>query len=178
MAHSSFLSFHPVPVLSLLVPTSKSRHNFSFFCTLSPQLLRNFLCYTPLIFPVVSGFFDSFPSFLFVCVFVPFTQLYIHPSSFDPQSFHFFTGIPVSLIVFLALLLFRVFFFSFQHSVNILHSSLLSIFLQTLLLSFPLSLSSYSSCTVPTSFFFNSFFVKWFRLYILSIVPLLFLNPA
>jgi hypothetical protein len=26
--------------------------------------------------------FDSFPSFLLVCVFVPFTQLYIHPSSF------------------------------------------------------------------------------------------------
>jgi hypothetical protein len=32
----------------------------------------------PLILPVVSGFFDSLPSFLLVRVFVPFTQLYIH----------------------------------------------------------------------------------------------------
>jgi hypothetical protein len=48
----SFLSFPPILIFSLLVPT--------------------FLCHTPLILPVVSGFFDSFPSFLFVCVFVPF----------------------------------------------------------------------------------------------------------
>jgi hypothetical protein len=37
---------------------------------------------SPLILSVVSGFFDSLPSFLLVCVFVPFIQLYIHPSSF------------------------------------------------------------------------------------------------
>jgi hypothetical protein len=78
----SFLSFPPIPIFSLLVPTSKSRHHFSFSCTLSLQILRNFLCYTPLILPVVSGFFDSYPSFLLVCVFVPFTQLYIHQSPF------------------------------------------------------------------------------------------------
>jgi hypothetical protein len=47
IAHSapSFLSFRPVPVFSFLVPTSKSRHHFSFFSTLSPQVLRNFLCH-------------------------------------------------------------------------------------------------------------------------------------
>jgi hypothetical protein len=67
----SFLSFHPIPVFSLLVPTFKSRHHFSFSCTLSPQELRNFLCHTS--HTVVSGFFDSFFSFLLVCVFVSFT---------------------------------------------------------------------------------------------------------
>jgi hypothetical protein len=87
IAHSapSFLSFPPILTFSLLVPTSKSRHHFSFSCTLSPQVL-----------PVVLGFFDSFPSFLLVCGFVSFTQLYIHPSSFCSQSFRFFTGKPVS----------------------------------------------------------------------------------
>jgi hypothetical protein len=33
-AAPSFLSFHPMPVFSLLVPTSKSRHHFPFSCTL------------------------------------------------------------------------------------------------------------------------------------------------
>jgi hypothetical protein len=68
IAHSapSFISFHPISVFSLLVPTSESRHYFSFSCTLLLQVLRNFLCHTPLILPVVSGFFDSVPSFLLV----------------------------------------------------------------------------------------------------------------
>jgi hypothetical protein len=36
---------------------------------------------------VISGFFvDSFPSFLLVCIFVPFTQLYVHPSSFFSRN--------------------------------------------------------------------------------------------
>jgi hypothetical protein len=74
----SFLSFRPIPVFSLLVPTSKSSHHFSLFCTLSPQVLRNFLYHTFLILPVVSGFFDSLPCVLLV----PVNQLYIHPSSF------------------------------------------------------------------------------------------------
>jgi hypothetical protein len=131
----SFLFFRPIAVFSLLVSTSKARHHFSLFCTLSRQVFLNFLCHTPLILPVVSGFFDSFPSFLLVCVFAPFTQLYIHPSSFCSQFFHFFTEIPVSLIVFLSLSFFSVFFSLFC--------------LQTLPLSFPLSLSSYSSHTLP-----------------------------
>jgi hypothetical protein len=96
-----------IPVFFLLVLTSKSRHHSSFFCTLSPQVLRNFFCHTSIILPVVFEFFDSFASFLFV----PFTQLYIHPSSFCSQSFRFFTGIPVPLVVFLSLLLLRVLFF-------------------------------------------------------------------
>jgi hypothetical protein len=51
IAHSvpSFVSFHPMSVFSLLVPTSKSRYHFSF----SSQILRNFLCHTPLKLPVV-----------------------------------------------------------------------------------------------------------------------------
>jgi hypothetical protein len=125
IAHSapSFLSFHPTPVFSFLVPTSKSRHHFSFFCTLSPQVLWNFLCHTPLILPVVSGFFDSFPSFLLACVFVPFTQLYIHPASFCSQSFHFFTGIPVPLIVlFLSLFFSALFFFSIHFVLKLCRS--------------------------------------------------------
>jgi hypothetical protein len=80
--HTIFFTFHPIPVISLRVSTSKSRHHFSFSCTLSAQVLRNFLCHTPLMLSVVSGFFDSFPSFLLVCVLVLFTQLYIHPSFF------------------------------------------------------------------------------------------------
>jgi hypothetical protein len=103
IAHSapSFLSFHPIPVFSLLVHTSKYRHHFSFSpCT--PEFPLSY-SYTSHILSLVSGFFDSFPSFLLVCVFVPFTQLYIHPSSFCSQSFHFFIGIPVSLVVFLPL---------------------------------------------------------------------------
>jgi hypothetical protein len=40
----SFLSFHPIPVFSLLVSTSESRHHFSFSCSpsLSPCVLRPF----------------------------------------------------------------------------------------------------------------------------------------
>jgi hypothetical protein len=98
----SFLSFHPIPFFSILVHTSKSRHHFSFSFTVSPQVLRNYLCHTLLILPVVSAFFDSLSSFLLVCVFVPFTQLYIYSSPFCFQSFHFFTGIPVFLVVFLS----------------------------------------------------------------------------
>jgi hypothetical protein len=41
----SFLSFRPITVFSSLVPTSKSRHHFSFFCTLSPQELQNYTSY-------------------------------------------------------------------------------------------------------------------------------------
>jgi hypothetical protein len=39
IAHSapSFLSFRPIPIFSLLVPTSESRHYFSFSCTFPPQ---------------------------------------------------------------------------------------------------------------------------------------------
>jgi hypothetical protein len=71
--HSTFYIFFP------LLPSNTCFH-FSFF--LSPQVL-----------PAVSRSFDSLPSSLFICVFFPFTQFYIHLSSFCSQSFHFFTGI-------------------------------------------------------------------------------------
>jgi hypothetical protein len=73
---------------------------------LSSQVLWNFLCHTLLILPVVPLFFHSLPSFFLV----PFTQLYILPSSFCSQSFHIFTGIPVPLVVILSFLLLLVLF--------------------------------------------------------------------
>jgi hypothetical protein len=103
----SFLSFHPIPVFSLLVPTSKSCHHFSFSCTLSPQVLRNFLCHTPFIIPVGSGFFNSFPSFLLGCVLsLSLSSIFINL----PFALNLSTGIPVSLKGFLSLLLLRDFF--------------------------------------------------------------------
>jgi hypothetical protein len=115
----SLLPFHMCSIVSLsphstvctFFPLLPSNTCFCFFCILSPQILWNFSSVILLILPLVSGFFDSLPSFLLICVFVPFTQLHIHPSSFCSQSFHFFTGIPVPLVVFLSLLL-RFFFFS------------------------------------------------------------------
>jgi hypothetical protein len=130
----------------LLVSTSRSRHYFSFFCTLSPQVLQNFLCHTPLILPVVSGFFDYFPSFLLFCIFIPSTQLHscifllivifslLHwhtrfsDISLSPSSpyFFFLSSIPLVSCTFP--------FYPFC--------------LQTLPLSFPLSLSAYSSSLI------------------------------
>jgi hypothetical protein len=114
---STFCTFFPllpsnVCFFSFFIPTSTSRHHFSFLCTLSSQVLRNFLCRIPFILPVVSGFFDSLPSVLLIWVFVPFTQLYIHPSSFCLQSFHFFSGISVPPVGFLYLVLRVLFLFS------------------------------------------------------------------
>jgi hypothetical protein len=99
IAHAApcFLSFHPILVFYLLVFTSKSRHNLSFFCNLSPQVLRNFLCHTPLILPIVPGFFDSFPSlsfslsstnnlFLFLLILI-FPLLHWHTLFSDSISF-------------------------------------------------------------------------------------------
>jgi hypothetical protein len=127
-AHStpSFLS-----VFSLLVSTSESRHHFSFSCTFSPM----YSGFSSFILRVVSEFLDSLPSFLLVCVFVHFTQLYIHPSFFCSQSFHLFTGIPVPLGVFLSLSFFSVFFFfSLQHSLSIRQALFLTFTLILLLL--------------------------------------------
>jgi hypothetical protein len=123
---------------------------FSLLHSLSLQALRNFLCHTPFILLVVSGFFDSFYSFLLFCVFVPFTQFYIHPSSFCSQSFHFFTGIPVPLVVFLSLLLLRV--SSLLSSIPLVSCTLPfhPFFLQILPLSFPHSLSAHSSYTLSS----------------------------
>jgi hypothetical protein len=63
------LSFHTrtLPVFPLLVPTSKSRHPFSFFCTLSPQVLRNFLCHNLSAFLL---YLDSLILSLLSCLFM------------------------------------------------------------------------------------------------------------
>jgi hypothetical protein len=132
LAHSapSFLSFRPIPVFSLLVFTSKSRHHFSFFCTVSPQVLRNFLCYTPYLIL-------SLLSCLSVSLSLSSSSTFIHLAfaSVFPL-FHWHT---------LSFLSFSVFFFSFslQHSVSVLHSSLpstLSSNFATLFPAFTLSL--------------------------------------
>jgi hypothetical protein len=113
----SLSSLHILQLLSLssiqyLVSVSSLPHLYLaiifFSCILSPRVL---FCHIPLILPVVPGFFYSFPCFLLVCVFVPFTQLNIPPSSFYAQSFYFFTDIPAPLLVFLSLLLFSVLVF-------------------------------------------------------------------
>jgi hypothetical protein len=109
----------------LLVSTSRSRHYFPFFALSLPKYSR-ISCHTPLILPVVSGFFDYFPSFLLFCIFIPSTQLHscifllivifslLHwhtrfsDISLSPSSPYFF-------------------FFSLHHSVSILHSPVLSI---------------------------------------------------
>jgi hypothetical protein len=49
IAHSapSFLSFRPIPVFSLLVATSESRHHFSFSCTLTPEFPQSYTSHPP-----------------------------------------------------------------------------------------------------------------------------------
>jgi hypothetical protein len=107
---------------------------------------------------------------LLVFVFVPFTQRYIHPSSFWSQSFHFFTGIPFLLVVLLSLLLLLVIFLfspAFrQYPALFLPSILSSNFSLSRFHSQPIPLASfhhvslstlitllkYFSCTLSTSF--------------------------
>jgi hypothetical protein len=132
-----FLSFHPIPVFFLLVLTSKSRHHSSFF---SPQVLRNFLRHTSIILPVVFGFFDSFASSLFVVpLSLSLNSTFIHlPFALNLSTFSL--AYPF-LWYYFSLSFFSVFFFfSPQHSISILHSSLLSILSSNLPLSFLLSL--------------------------------------
>jgi hypothetical protein len=78
IAHSApFLSFYPIPIFSLLVPTSKSRHHFSFFCSLSPQVPPQFpLLYTSHSF--CCTWILSFLSFLSVSLSVSLSSTYIH----------------------------------------------------------------------------------------------------
>jgi hypothetical protein len=86
---SSFLPFRPIPVFSLLVPTSESRHHFSLSCTLSSQILRNFLCFSSL--------------FLACPCLCPF-----HSDKRKMDEFH----LPFALVVFLSLFLSVLFLFS------------------------------------------------------------------
>jgi hypothetical protein len=68
----------PLNCVSLLIPMSAIFLSTFFSCR---QVLFSFFLHS--LYPRYSGISsDSFPSFLLVCIFVPFTQLYIHPSSF------------------------------------------------------------------------------------------------
>jgi hypothetical protein len=125
----SFLSFR-------LIPVSFSLLFLSFALSLPRYSGISPLSYTSHTPSCIWIFFYSLASFLLICVFVPFTQLHIHPSSFCSQSFHFFTGISIPLEIFLSLLL-HVLFFSLQHSINIRHSSLQSILSSNFATLFP-----------------------------------------
>jgi hypothetical protein len=145
LAHSapSFLSFHPIAVFSLLVPTSKFSH--PFFC-LFHSLSLSGISLDSLILSLLSCLF----------VFVPFTQLYIHPSSFCSQYFHFFTGVLVPLVVFLSLFLLSVFLFSLQNPALFPSIHVVLKFCRSLSRShshsIPLALFPHyvTSCTLPT----------------------------
>jgi hypothetical protein len=130
IAHSapSFLSFHPIPVFSLLLPTSKSRHHLSFFCTLSlPRYSVIHLSFFPL-------YIDSFIFFLLSCLVLSLSlslsSTFIH-LSFALNLFTSSLAYPFLWWYFsLSFFSFSVFsFFPLQHSVSILHSilSILSI---------------------------------------------------
>jgi hypothetical protein len=95
----------------------------SLALSLSPQLLRNFLCHTPLILLVVSGFFDpSLLSCLSVSLSFSLSSTSIHPP--------FALNLSTFSLAFLFSLSFSLFFFfCLQHSVSILHASLPSSFL-------------------------------------------------
>jgi hypothetical protein len=74
----SLFSFRPIPVLSLLVPTSASRHHFSLLHTLSPL-------------PIVIRFAYSLSSLLLICVFVPLPFSSPSPYTFSRRVVFFFS---------------------------------------------------------------------------------------
>jgi hypothetical protein len=131
---SSFLSFHPIPVFSLLIPTSESCYHFPFFCTLSPQVLCHTFCYIWILW--------------FFPFFVPFNQFYVPPSSLLLSIFpllHWLTRFSASINLSPS-----PSSFSFLSSIRSCTLPFHPFCLQTLPFSFPLSLSAYSSCTLPS----------------------------
>jgi hypothetical protein len=87
----SLFSFLPIPVLSLLVPTSATRYHFPLSHTLSPL-------------PIVRRFSYSLSSLLLICVFVPLPFYSPSPCTFSrrvvflfsPSSSKFSSVSPVS----------------------------------------------------------------------------------
>jgi hypothetical protein len=138
IAHSapSFLSFHPIPVFSLLVHTSKYRHHFSFSCTLSLSMYSGISFVIHLSYTLSSLFL----AWLCLCPFhsALHSSIFLLLSIFPLLHWHTRSSGSISLSL---LLLF--FFFSLQHSVSTLPFH--PFYLQTLPLSFLLSLSAYSS---------------------------------
>jgi hypothetical protein len=141
--HSTFCTFfallHPIPVVSLLFPTFDSRHHFSLSCIISPQVLRNLLSYT-----IIDSLILSLLSCLSVSLSFSLSSTFLH--------LPFALNLSASSLAypFLSLLLLRVFFFfSLQHSVSILHSSL-----QTLPLSY-----RFHSQPIPFTLFLH--YVIW-----------------
>jgi hypothetical protein len=87
----SLFSFLPIPVLSLLVPTSATRYHFPLSHTLSPL-------------PIVLRFSYSLSSLLLICVFVPLPFYSPSPCTFSrrvvflfsPSSSKFSSVSPIS----------------------------------------------------------------------------------
>jgi hypothetical protein len=147
IAHSvpSFLSFHTLPVFPLLVPTSKSRHPFSFFCTLSPQVLRNFLCHNLSYFLLyLDSLILSFLSCLSVSLSLSLSSIFFLLLIFRLIHWHICSSGSTSLSSPCS--------FSFLSSIPSVSCTLPfhPFCLQTSQLSFPLSLSACSSCTLPS----------------------------
>jgi hypothetical protein len=130
---------------------SSGRACISFFCTLSSPVLRKFLCHTPLNLSYFLLYLDSLilPLLSYLSVSLPF-HLALHS------------------YIFLLLLIFPLLHWHIRFSDNISFSSpcffsflssitlvscihpLHPFCLQTLPISFPLSLSAYSSYTLPS----------------------------
>jgi hypothetical protein len=142
----SLLLFRPIPVLSLLVHASESRHH-----SLALSLSRYTGTSSVMHLSYSLLYLDSLILSLLLLIRVPLAQLHTHPSSSRSHPFYFLIGLPVLPAVLLSLLLFLVLFifsitlgqypalFPFAHSVLALCRSPL-----------PLSLSACSSCTLPS----------------------------
>jgi hypothetical protein len=98
--------------------------------------------------PVVPRISNSLPSLLLIRISVPLAQLRTHPSSFRSQSFHFLTGISVPPAVILSLSLSHPHSFSFLYSTQTVSYTLP--FHPFCPRTLPLSLSTCSSCTLPS----------------------------
>jgi hypothetical protein len=135
-----FLSFHPIPVFSLLVARSKSPHHFPFSCAFSPQVpTPEFpLSYISLYCIWILWFFPFFLACLRLCPFHPalhssiFLLLLIFPLLH--WYIRFSDSISISVFFFLVLLQsslpailysnFAALFPAFTFSLFLLHSSL------------------------------------------------------
>jgi hypothetical protein len=133
----SFLSFQTIPVFSLLVPTSESRHDFSLLHPLSPSTpefpLSYNLLYLDPFFLGLCPFHSALNSSIFILLSI-FPLFHWHIRSSGSNSF--LPSSPCS--------------FSFLFSIASVSSTLP---FHPFCLSFPPSFSAYSSCTMFLAFF-------------------------
>jgi hypothetical protein len=177
--------FFFISIFGLLIPyniLNSEFANFETLCILDPKYYSRDKLFTiskltlslprysgssSTIHPSYSLYLDSLPSFLLVRVFVPFIQLYIRPFSFCSQWYTRSSG--------------SISFSSSSSlcSFSVLYSNLpVSCTPFPLPLSFPLSLSVYSSCTLlslPNLAFLRSLLAPISHIILHSLYLLLFL---